>query len=407
MDGPLSGIRVLDLSRVLAGPFCTMILGDLGAEVIKIERPDGGDDTREWGPPFAAGESAYYLAVNRNKKSVLADLKSPTGRAVVTALAAKSDVVIENFRVGVAEKLGLGYAQLSAANRGLIYCSVTGYGCTGPYRELPGYDFIIQAMSGLMSITGERQGEPMKLGVATVDLTTGLYAAVAILAALRRKEASGEGQHVDLSLMDSALSWLANVGENYLVSGEVSGRFGNAHASIVPYQVFRASDGFLAVGIGNDKQYRRFCEIAGAPELASDERFATNPARVRNRETLVPLLEQVFVARETRYWIDRLWKEGIPAGPINTVDRALDDPHAAAREMVVSMPHPAAGSVRLIGSPMKFSATPVAYRRPPPLLGEHTESVLRELLGMSENEVREYLAPASRPSAPGRADAAP
>jgi crotonobetainyl-CoA:carnitine CoA-transferase CaiB-like acyl-CoA transferase len=394
MSGALSGVRVLDLSRVLAGPFCTMILGDLGAEVIKIERPEGGDDTREWGPPFAAGESAYYLSVNRNKKSVLADLKSVKGRAVITALAAKSDVVIENFRVGVAEKLGLGYAQLSAANPGLVYCSITGYGRTGPYRDLPGYDFIIQAMSGLMSITGDRQGEPMKLGVATVDLTTGLYAAIAILAALRRKEACGTGQHIDLSLMDSALSWLANVGENYLVSGEVSGRFGNAHASIVPYQVFRASDGFLAVGIGNDKQYRRFCEIAGAPELASDERFATNPARVRNRDALVPLLEEIFRRRETRYWIDGLWKEGIPAGPINTVDKALDDPHAAAREMVVAMPHPRAGSVRLIGSPMRLSGTPVEYRHAPPLLGQHTGEVLRELLGMSEEEVREYVTPA-------------
>lgn len=394
MSGPLSGVRVLDLSRVLAGPFCTMVLGDLGAEVIKIEHPEGGDDTRAWGPPFAAGESAYYLSVNRNKKSVLADLKAPRGREVVTALAARSDVVIENFRVGVAEKLGLGYATLSAENPALVYCSITGYGRTGPYRDLPGYDFIIQAMSGLMAITGERDGEPMKLGVATVDLTTGLYAAVAILAALRRKEATGEGQHIDLSLMDSALSWLANVGENYLVSGEVSGRFGNAHASIVPYQVFRAADGYLAVGIGNDRQFRKFCEITGAPELALDERFATNPARVRNRETLVPRLDGIFAQRETRHWIERLWMEGIPAGPINTVDKALEDPHAAAREMVVAMPHPAAGSVRLIGSPIRMSGTPVTYRQPPPLLGEHTAEVLRELLGMSEEDVRAYLAPA-------------
>jgi glutaryl-CoA transferase len=392
MTGPLSGVRVLDLSRVLAGPFCTMILGDLGAEVLKIERPEGGDDTREWGPPFAAGESAYYLAVNRNKKSVAADLKSRRGQAVAAGLAARSDVVIENFRVGVAEKLGLGYAQLQAANPGLVYCSITGYGRTGPYRDLPGYDFIIQAMSGLMSITGEKGGEPMKLGVATVDLTTGLYAAVAILAALRRKEIAGEGQHIDVALMDSALSWLANVGENYLVSGEVSGRFGNAHASIVPYQVFHASDGFLAVGIGNDKQFRRFCEIAGAPELAGDERFASNPGRVRNREVLVPLLEKIFARRETRFWIDCLWKEGIPAGPINAVDQALDDPNSAARGMVVEMPHPAAGSVRLIGSPMKFSGTPVEYRLPPPLLGQHTGEVLRDVLGMADDEIRDYLA---------------
>ena len=391
MSGPLSGVRVLDLSRVLAGPFCTMLLGDLGAEVIKVERPDGGDDTREWGPPFAAGESAYYLCVNRNKKSVALDLKSPRGVAAVRALSARSDVVIENFRAGAADRLGLGYEALSEGNPGLVYCSITGYGQTGPYRDLPGYDFIAQAMSGLMSITGERGGEPMKLGVATVDLTTGMYAAVAILAALRRRDSTGRGQRIDLALLDAALSWLANVGENHLVSGEVPGRFGNAHATIVPYQVFRSKDGYLAVGIGNDRQYRKFCEVAGAPELSSDERFSTNPARVRNRETLVPLLEGVFATRSTAEWIGRLWDEGIPAGPINTVDRALGDPNTLAREMVVEMPHPKAGSVRLIGSPMKFSGTPVEYRRAPPLLGEHTEEVLRDLLGMSGEEIRELV----------------
>ena len=391
MSGPLSGVRVLDLSRVLAGPFCTMLLGDLGAEVIKVERPEGGDDTRAWGPPFAAGESAYYLCVNRNKKSVALDLKSPRGVAAVRALSARSDVVIENFRAGAADRLGLGYEALSEGNPGLVYCSITGYGQTGPYRDLPGYDFIAQAMSGLMSITGERGGEPMKLGVATVDLTTGMYAAVAILAALRRRDSTGRGQRIDLALLDAALSWLANVGENHLVSGEVPGRFGNAHATIVPYQVFRSKDGYLAVGIGNDRQYRKFCEVAGAPELSSDERFSTNPARVRNRETLVPLLEGVFATRSTAEWIGRLWDEGIPAGPINTVDRALGDPNTLAREMVVEMPHPKAGSVRLIGSPMKFSGTPVEYRRAPPLLGEHTEEVLRDVLGMSGEEIRELV----------------
>jgi formyl-CoA transferase len=388
MSGPLSGVRVLDLSRVLAGPFCTMLLGDLGAEVIKVERPGGGDDTREWGPPFAAGESAYYLCVNRNKKSVALDLKSPKGIAAVRALSARSDVVLENFRVGVADKLGLGYEALAQGNPGLVYCSITGYGQTGPYRDLPGYDFILQAMSGLMSVTGEPAGEPMKLGVATVDLTAGMYAAVAILAALRSRDATGRGQRIDLALMDSALSWLANVGGNYLVSGDVPGRFGNAHATIVPYQVFRSKDGYLAVGIGNDRQYRTFCEIAGAPELSSDERFSTNPARVRNREALVPLLERVFAKRPTAEWIEDLWSGGIPAGPINTVDRALEDPNTAARGMVVGMPHPTAGSVRLVGSPMKFSATPVEYRQAPPLLGEHTEEVLRDVLGMPPGEIR-------------------
>jgi formyl-CoA transferase len=388
MSGPLSGVRVLDLSRVLAGPFCTMLLGDLGAEVIKVERPGGGDDTREWGPPFAAGESAYYLCVNRNKKSVALDLKSPKGIAAVRALSARSDVVLENFRVGVADKLGLGYEALAQGNPGLVYCSITGYGQTGPYRDLPGYDFILQAMSGLMSVTGEPAGEPMKLGVATVDLTAGMYAAVAILAALRSRDATGRGQRIDLALMDSALSWLANVGGNYLVSGDVPGRFGNAHATIVPYQVFRSKDGYLAVGIGNDRQYRTFCEIAGAPELSSDERFSTNPARVRNREALVPLLERVFAKRPTAEWIEHLWTGGIPAGPINTVDRALEDPNTVARGMVVGMPHPTAGSVRLVGSPMKFSATPVEYRQAPPLLGEHTEEVLRDVLGMPPEEIR-------------------
>lgn len=391
MSGPLSGVRVLDLSRVLAGPFCTMLLGDLGAEVIKVERPEGGDDTREWGPPFAAGESAYYLCVNRNKKSVALDLKSPKGIAAVRALSARSDVVLENFRAGVADKLGLGYEALAQGNPGLVYCSITGYGQTGPYRDLPGYDFILQAMSGLMSVTGEPGGEPMKLGVATVDLTAGMYAAVAILAALRSRDATGRGQRIDLALMDSALSWLANVGENYLVSGDVPGRFGNAHATIVPYQVFRSKDGYLAVGIGNDRQYRTFCGIAGAPELSSDERFSTNPARVRHREALVPLLERVFAERPTAEWIGLLWSGGIPAGPINTVDRALEDPNTAARGMVVAMPHPTAGSVRLVGSPMKFSATPVEYRRAPPRLGEHTEEVLRDVLGMPPEEIRSLV----------------
>ncbi|MBI5906275.1 MAG: CoA transferase [Deltaproteobacteria bacterium] len=378
MAGPLSGIRVVDLSRVLAGPFCTMILGDLGADVIKVERPGTGDDTREWGPPFAAGESAYYLCVNRNKRSVALVLKTEEDAGIARDLAAASDVVVENFRVGVAAKMGLGYEELKGRNPRLVYCSITGYGQTGPYREVPGYDFIIQAMSGLMSITGESGGEPMKLGVATVDLTTGLYAAVAILAALRERDRSGRGQRIDLSLMDSAISWLANVGSNYLVSGEVGGRYGNAHANIVPYQVFRAKDRRIAVGIGNDGQWRKFCEIAGARELASDPRFATNPDRVKNRGELIPLLEKIFPGRDSSFWIENLWREGIPAGPIHSVDAVLADPHAAAREMIVEMDHPAAGKVRLIGSPMKFSGTPVEYRLPPPLLGEHTAAVLKE-----------------------------
>ncbi len=377
---PLRGIRVLDLSRVLAGPFCSMILGDLGADVIKVERPGGGDDTREWGPPFAGGESAYYLGVNRNKKSVVLDLASQEGAATARALAARADVVIENFRAGVAGRMGLGFEDIRGINGKIVYCSISGYGQTGPYRDLPGYDFIIQAMCGLMSITGEPDGEPMKLGVATVDLTTGLYAAVAILAALRHRDETGEGQHIDLSLMDAGISWLANVGSGFLVSGEVPGRYGNGHASIVPYQVFRARDGFIAVGIGNDKQWRRFCEIAAEPELARDPRFATNPDRVRNREILVPLLEEIVRRRDGAFWIESLWREGIPAGPINTVDKVFADPHAAARDMIVAMDHPSAGTVRLIGSPMKLSVTPVGYRLPPPRLGEHNASAPGEWL---------------------------
>ena len=320
--GPLSGIRILDLSRVLAGPFCTMVLGDLGAEVIKVERPDGGDDTREGGPPFAGGESAYFLCVNRNKKSVALDLKSPGGVEAARGLAAASDVLLENFRVGAMGKFGLGYEEVKALNPGIVYCSITGYGQTGPYRDLAGYDFI----------------------------------------------------------MDAAVSWLANVGSNHLVSGEVPGRYGNAHANIVPYQVFRARDRYLAVGIGNDGQWRKFCEIAGEPGLSSDFRFASNPDRVRNRPELIPRLEEVFRRRDADTWIGSLRKEGIPAGPINTVDRVFADPHTVARGMVVEMDHPTAGKVRLIGSPLKLSGTPVEYRLAPPLLGEHTATVLRELL---------------------------
>jgi formyl-CoA transferase len=340
----------------------------------------GESEDDSLGIPVVGGDGVYYLCVNRNKKSIALDLKSQGGVEAARGLAAVSDVLLENFRVGAMGKLGLGYEEVKALNPGIVYCSITGYGQTGPYRDLAGYDFILQAMSGLMSISGEPDGEPMKLGVATVDLTTGLYAAVGILAALCNRDRTGEGQYIDLSLMDAAVSWLANVGSNHLVSGEVPGRYGNAHANIVPYQVFRARDRFLAVGIGNDGQWRKFCEIAGEPGLSSDVRFASNPDRVRNRLVLIPLLEEVFLHRDADSWIGSLWREGIPAGPINTVDRVFADPQTVARGMVVEMDHPTAGKVRLIGSPLKLSGTPVEYRLAPPLLGEHTAGVLRELL---------------------------
>ncbi|MDD5762612.1 MAG: CoA transferase [bacterium] len=386
--GPLEEICVLDLSRVLAGPYCTMILGDLGAEVIKVERPGEGDDSRQWGPPFPAGESAYYLCANRNKRSVTVDMKVPAGRDLIIELAKKSDICIENFRVGALRTMGLGYEDIRKINERIIYCSITGFGQNGPYKDLPGYDFIGQAMSGIMSITGEKDGDPMKVGVAIVDITTGYYATIAILAALQERERSGKGQYLDLSLMDSAVSWLANVGSSYLVSGDLPGRYGNAHATVVPYQVSRTGDIKIAVGVGNDGQFRKLCSILGRSDLPEDPRFGKNGDRTIHREELIPLLEGELVKREGTFWIAELWKAGIPAGPINTLDKVFADPQIAAREMVVEMAHPTIGALKLVGSPMKFSRTPVRYKYPPPLMGEHTGAVLKELLGKEETEIR-------------------
>ena len=377
-NGSLNGIRVLDLSRVLAGPYCTMVLGDLGADVIKVEPPEG-DETRGWGPPFAAGESAYYLCVNRNKRGIVINLKTDEGKKVLRELAIRSDVLVENFRPGTLKKFGLDFETLHELNPKLIYCSITGFGQTGSMKDKPGYDFMIQALGGLMSITGEPEGEPMKTGVAVVDLFAGQNAIIAILAALQARTATGRGQHLDISLFDSQLGWLANVASNYLISGNPPKRHGNAHANIVPYQSFQAGDGWFAIAVGNDRQFARLCEMIGRPELALDEKYATNSARVQNREGLIPLLRSIFITRVVNEWLADLEKAEIPCGAINDFEQVFSMPNVKEREMLVTMQHPTIGDLPLVGSPLKMSATPVEYRLPPPLMGEHTDEVLREL----------------------------
>lgn len=400
----LTGIRVLDLSRVLAGPWCTQTLADLGADVIKIERPGAGDDTRSWGPPFlkdAQGqdtrEAAYYLGTNRNKRSVTCDIAQAEGQALIRELAAVSDVFVENFKVGDMARYGLDYASLKAINPRLVYCSVTGFGQTGPYRDRAGYDYAVQGMGGLMSVTGERDdigGGPQKVGVAVADLFTGMYATVAVLAALRHAERSGEGQHVDMALLDTQVAMLANLGANYLVSGQVPGRAGNAHQNIVPYQVFEvapAPDGHqdhLILAVGNDGQFAKFCEVAGRPELARDERFARNQDRVRNRGVLVPLLEGLMKTRTKADWLAALEAAKVPCGAINNLAEVFADPHVQERGMVTQWDHPSARGLRLVSSPMKLGATPVRNELPPPLLGQHTEEVLQGLLKWPQERVQ-------------------
>ena len=377
MSGALAGITVLDLGRVLAAPYCTMILGDLGADIIKIEHPSG-DETRQWGPPFVEGESTYYLAVNRNKRSVVADLADPHDSALIRRIAARADVLVENFLPGSLQRLGISLAQLREANPRLITLSISGMGATGPDANVPGYDFIIQAASGLMSISGPREGPPSKLGVAVVDLTTGMMAANAVLAALFARERSGKGQHIDISLLETAVSWLANVGTAYLMTDKTPARHGNAHPTIVPYQTVAVRDGDVAVGVGNDGQFIRFCEALELTPLASDARYATNAGRVTHRELLIEEIQRGIAGRTVDECVERLRAHNVPASAVRTVPEVFNDPQVIAREMIQTKSHPTIGEVRLLGFPFKFSDTPCTVRRHPPLLGEHTAEIRRE-----------------------------
>jgi formyl-CoA transferase len=390
--GALSDLLVLDLSRILAGPYCSMMLGDLGATVIKVERPGTGDGSRQWGPPWAGEESAYFISVNRNKQSLALNLEQEEGREIIRSLASEADVLIENFKVGTMDGWGLGYGDLCEINPGLIYCSITGYGQTGPYRDRPGYDFMIQAQGGVMSITGPVEGPPYKVGVAIVDISAGMYAATAILAALHERAQSGEGQHIDIALLDSQIAWLANVASNYLVTGERPGRFGNAHPNIVPYETFEASDGWFALAVGNDRQFRRLCAVVGRPDLAEDPRYETNAQRVEHRHILVPSLQEEFSARTVDEWLAELLRVGIPSAPINAIDKVLADPQAVHRGMVVEVQHPEVGALKLTGSPLKLSRTPVEYRQAPPSLGQHSEAILRRLLSYSDGKIQNLRA---------------
>ena len=376
MEAALSDVVVIDLSRVLAGPYCTMMLGDMGATVIKIEQPGKGDDTRHFGPPYVAGESAYYLGLNRNKRSITLDFNNPEHEKRLFELVSTATVLVENFRPGMLERQGLGYETLGAMNPGLIYCSISGYGHDGPYAMRPGYDFVAQAESGIMSVTGEVEGEPQRVGSPVADVSAGLYACMSILAALHVREKTGKGQHIDISLLEAAVSLLSNVSSNFLISGEEAERYGNGHPNIVPYQAFHTQDGYIVVSCGNDRLYQTFCRLLGREDLATDPRFATNPQRVRNREELVPILQEQFLQRETGDWLTTLRAAGIPCGPINTVSQVFSDPHLQARGFIWECEHPTAGTIKLSGSPIRLSETPTRLYKAPPLLGEDNDTLL-------------------------------
>ena len=395
---PLSGVRVFDLTRILAGPTCTQLLGDLGADIIKVEKPFVGDDTRTWGPPYVKDrrgndttESAYYLSANRNKRSVTIDLSQPAGIELAKKFIGKSDVLIENFKVGGLAKLGLGYEDIREQFPNLVYCSVTGFGQTGPYAPRAGYDFLAQGIGGIMSITGAPEGEPVKVGVGIADVMTGMYASTAILAALRHRDATGEGQHIDTCLLDTQISWLINEDTNYLISGKIPKRLGNEHPNIVPYKVFSTSDGYVILAVGNDRQFRDWCTAAGADDLKDDERFKTNPLRIKNREVLYQKMPSFMKRKTTKEWLSIMEEVKVPCSPVNNIEQVFDDPHVKHREMKIEMDHELSGSgkVPLIGNPLKLSATPPQYRRPPPTLGQHTEEVLSEILELNSQEIKE------------------
>jgi crotonobetainyl-CoA:carnitine CoA-transferase CaiB-like acyl-CoA transferase len=387
--GPLTGLRVLDLTRVLAGPTCTQMLGDLGAEVIKIERPEAGDDTRGFAPPFVPNtkESAYFVGVNRNKKSVTLDIAKPEGQAISHKLLEHCDILVENFKVGALAKYGLGYEQLAKTHPRLIYCSITGFGQTGPYAPRPGYDALIQAMGGVMSLTGEPNGSPQKVGVPVADLFAGLYGCIGILAAVNHRNSTGQGQQIDIGMLDTHVAWLANQGMNYLATGENPPRLGNQHPNIAPYQEFPTKDGYIILAVGNDPTFERFCKAFGQEALLADPRFATNPIRVQNRQLVTDTLTPVMKSKTTAEWIDALEALKIGCGPINTLEQVFADPHVQAREMVVDMAHGSGEKVKVIANPVKLSATPPSYRSAPPVLGEHTNAVLTDVLKMSAGEI--------------------
>ena len=397
--GALNHLRVLDLSRVLAGPWCGQNLADLGADVIKVERPITGDDTRQWGPPFLKNsegqettESAFYLAINRNKRSITVDISKPEGQEIIKKLVLESDIVIENYKVGQLRKYGLDYDSLKALKNDLIYCSITGFGQTGPYAHRPGYDYIVQGMGGFMSVTGEKEdlpgGGPQKAGVAIADIFTGMYATSAILAAVVHRDRTGIGQYIDLSLLDVQIATMCNVASNYLTSGVSPKSWGNASANIVPYQTFKASDGWIIVAAGNDSQFRHFVESGHEPQLADDPRFSTNPERVRHRAELDPLLQKMVLKKTKKEWIELLDTANVPCGPINNFKEVFENEQVIARQIKMEMPHPTAGKVNLVRSPMRLSETPVVENRPPPLLGEHTQEILQEKLGLTELQIK-------------------